>query len=165
MLQKAINNVFLQLTASGGQLTDEQYVHQCQTLTGATIGKHVRHVIELFQSLQNGYEHGIVNYDSRKRDSRIENEKQLALSLLNEIRADLNKKDKDLSLETSYDEDSGEVVFIKTNYNREIVYNLEHAIHHMALIRIGINEVSSVELPENFGVAPSTIRYRQECAQ
>jgi len=165
MLQKAINNVFLQLTASVGQLTDEQYVHQCQTLTGATIGKHVRHVIELFQSLQNGYEHGIVNYDSRKRDSRIENEKQLALSLLNEIRADLNKKDKDLSLETSYDEDSGEVVFIKTNYNREIVYNLEHAIHHMALIRIGINEVSSVELPENFGVAPSTIRYRQECAQ
>ena len=165
MLQKAINNVFLQLTASVGQLTDEQYVHQCQTLTGATIGKHVRHVIELFQSLQNGYEHGIVNYDSRKRDSRIENEKQLALSLLNEIRAGLNKKDKDLSLETSYDEDSGEVVFIKTNYNREIVYNLEHAIHHMALIRIGINEVSSVELPENFGVAPSTIRYRQECAQ
>jgi len=165
MLQKAINNVFLQLTASVGQLTDEQYVHQCQTLTGATIGKHVRHVIELFQSLQNGYEHGIVNYDSRKRDIRIENEKQLALSLLNEIRAGLNKKDKDLSLETSYDEDSGEVVFIKTNYNREIVYNLEHAIHHMALIRIGINEVSSVELPENFGVAPSTIRYRQECAQ
>ena len=165
MLQKAINNVFLQLTASVGQLTDEQYVHQCQTLTGATIGKHVRHVIELFQSLQNGYEHGIVNYDSRKRDIRIENEKQLALSLLNEIRADLNKKDKDLSLETSYDEDSGEVVFIKTNYNREIVYNLEHAIHHMALIRIGINEVSTVELPENFGVAPSTIRYRQECAQ
>jgi len=86
MLQKAINNVFLQLTASVGQLTDEQYVHQCQTLTGATIGKHVRHVIELFQSLQNGYEHGIVNYDSRKRDIRIENEKQLALSLLNEIR-------------------------------------------------------------------------------
>ena len=165
MLQKAINNVFLQLTASVGQLTDEQYVHQCQTLTGATIGKHVRHVIELFQSLQNGYEDGIVNYDSRKRDIRIENEKQLALSLLNEIRAGLNKKDKDLSLETSYDEDSGEVVFIKTNYNREIVYNLEHAIHHMALIRIGINEVSSVELPENFGVAPSTIRYRQECAQ
>ena len=165
MLQKAIHNVFLQLTASVGQLTDEQYVHQCQTLTGATIGKHVRHVIELFQSLQNGYEHGIVNYDSRKRDIRIENEKQLALSLLNEIRADLNKKDKDLSLETSYDEDSGEVVFIKTNYNREIVYNLEHGIHHMALIRIGINEVSSVELPENFGVAPSTIRYRQECAQ
>jgi len=165
MLQKAINNVFLQLTASVGQLTDEQYVHQCQTLTGATIGKHVRHVIELFQSLQNGYEHGIVNYDSRKRDIRIENEKQLAVSLLNEIRAGLNKKDKDLSLETSYDEDSGEVVFIKTNYNREIVYNLEHAIHHMALIRIGINEVSSVELPENFGVAPSTIRYRQECAQ
>lgn len=165
MLQKAINNVFLQLTASLDQLTDEQYVRECQTLSGATIGKHVRHVIELFQSLQIGYEQGIINYDKRKRDTRIEHEKRLALSLLNEIRAGLNKKDKELSLESSYDEDSTEMIFIKTNYNREIVYNLEHTIHHMALIRIGINEVSSIELPENFGVASSTVRYRQECAQ
>ena len=165
MLQKAINNVFLQLTASIGQLTNEQYVHECQTLTGATIGKHVRHVIELFQSLLHGYEDGIINYDRRKRDTRIENEKQFALTLLNEIRTGLDKQDKDLDLETSYDEDSAEVILIKTNYNREIVYNLEHTIHHMALIRIGINEVSSISLPESFGVASSTIRYRQECAR
>ena len=165
MLQNAINNVFLQLTASLEQLNDVQYSMECSTLSNATIGKHVRHVIELFQSLEQGYSTGIVNYDKRKRDTRIETDKEFALSLLSEIRNGLNKVNKDLILESSYDEDSNEVVSIKTNYNREIAYNLEHTIHHMALIRVGINAVSDIQLPENYGVASSTVRHRQECAQ
>jgi len=31
----------------------------------------------------------------------------------------------------------------------------------MALIRVGINEVSAVKVPEEFGVAPSTIKYKR----
>jgi hypothetical protein len=165
MLQNAINNVFLQLTASLEQLNDEQYSMECPTLSNATIGKHLRHVIELFQSLEKGYDTGVVNYDKRKRDTRIETDKEFALSLLSEIHSGLNKYDKDLILESSYDEDSDEVIFIKTNYNREVAYNLEHTIHHMALIRVGINAVSTIQLPENYGVASSTVRHRQECAQ
>ena len=165
MLQNAINNVFLQLTASLEQLNDVQYSMECSILSNATIGKHLRHVIELFQSLEQGYSTGIVNYDKRKRDTRIETDKEFALTLLSEIRNGLNKVNKDLILESSYDEDSNEVVSIKTNYNREIAYNLEHTIHHMALIRVGINAVSDIQLPENYGVASSTVRHRQECAQ
>jgi len=165
MLQNAINNVFLQLTTSLEQLNDVQYSMECSTLSNATIGKHLRHVIELFQSLEQGYSTGIVNYDKRKRDTRIETDKEFALTLLSEIRNGLNKVNKDLILESSYDEDSNEVVSIKTNYNREIAYNLEHTIHHMALIREGINAVSDIQLPENYGVASSTVRHRQECAQ
>jgi len=165
MLQNAINNVFLQLTTSLEQLNDVQYSMECSILSNATIGKHLRHVIELFQSLEQGYSTGIVNYDKRKRDTRIETDKEFALTLLSEIRNGLNKVNKDLILESSYDEDSNEVVSIKTNYNREIAYNLEHTIHHMALIRVGINAVSDIQLPENYGVASSTVRHRQECAQ
>ena len=32
---------------------------------------------------------------------------------------------------------------------RELVYNLEHAIHHTALIRAGINEMVKVKLRKN----------------
>jgi hypothetical protein len=45
------------------------------------------------------------------------------------------------------------------------MYNLEHTIHHMALIRIGISEVSDIRLSENYGVASSTIKHLQSCAQ
>lgn len=165
MLQHAINNVFLQLTASLDQLSDTQYKQECGTLSGASVGKHVRHVVELFQGLQNGYEEGLINYDKRKRDTRIENDRLFALSLIHQVRSNLNKPDKDLLLESCYDECTGEALLIRTNYLREVAYNLEHTIHHMALIRIGINEISTVQLPENYGVASSTVRYRHECAQ
>ncbi|MES1222964.1 MAG: DinB family protein, partial [Bacteroidota bacterium] len=85
--------------------------------------------------------------------------------LLHQIHRNLDRPDKELVLESSYDEDSSDLITIKTNYNREVMYNLEHTIHHMALIRVGINEVSQIQLPENYGVASSTIRYRQTCAQ
>jgi uncharacterized damage-inducible protein DinB len=165
MLQKAIHNVFLQLTASLDQLDAVQYAQECRTLSNASIGKHLRHVIELFQSLEKGYAEGVVNYEKRKRDTRIENDKDFALSLLHEIHNNLDKPDKQLILESSYDEDSDELITISTNYNREVMYNLEHTIHHMALIRVGINEVSEIQLPENYGVASSTVKYRQTCAQ
>jgi hypothetical protein len=35
----------------------------------------------------------------------------------------------------------------------------------MALIRVGINEFGSVELPESYGVAAATVKYRRTCAQ
>jgi hypothetical protein len=33
------------------------------------------------------------------------------------------------------------------------------------LIRVGINEIAEITLPDEFGVATSTIKYRKECAQ
>jgi hypothetical protein len=164
-LQQAVNNVFVQLAATLQQLTESEYAQQCTTLRNNTIGQHVRHIIELFQCLENGYDDGTVNYEKRKRDMLIENDKKIAEKLLNEIYAALNKPNKELMLEACYDDISNEQLTLTTNYYREIAYNLEHTIHHMALIRTGIGEVSNVLVPENFGVAASTIKYRKQCAQ
>jgi len=35
----------------------------------------------------------------------------------------------------------------------------------MALIRVGLKELSEENISENFGVASSTIQYRKQCAQ
>lgn len=165
LLKKPIQNVFVQLTESLKELTDAEYTQPSKTLFNATIGQHVRHIIELFLCLENGYNEGVVNYEKRKRDYRIETDKTVAAQLLKDIYCRLDKPNAELTLEAEDYEDSIAAVSIPSNYYREIAYNLEHTIHHMALIRVGINEVSSVRLPEEFGVAYSTIKFRQQCVQ
>ena len=164
-LQQAVNNVFVQLADTLQQLSQDEYIKPCNTLFNNTIGQHVRHIIELFQCLENGYDDNLVNYEKRKRDIEIETDKDLAGRSLQEIYAKLSRPNKELLLEAAYDEHSQDPITIPTNYYREIAYNLEHTIHHMALIRVGINEVAQIELPEDFGVASSTVKYRKQCAQ
>ena len=164
-LQQAVNNVFVQLAESLQQISQQEYSKPCKTLFSNTIGQHVRHVIELFQCLDKGYEQGVVNYEKRKRDQAIETDKELASRLLLEIYSGLDKSNKELTLEATYDDHSTEPIVISTNYFREIAYNLEHTIHHMALIRVGLTEVASITLPDDFGVASSTVKYKKQCAQ
>src|SRR5216110_514304 len=98
-LQQAVNTIFVQLSGTLSQLSPPQYSQPCTTLFNNTIGQHVRHIIELFQCLENGYESGIVNYEKRKRDELIETDKELAGSLLIELHRVLNKPNKLLTLE------------------------------------------------------------------
>lgn len=161
----AIKNVFVQLNETLDKLNPDQYTQPSKALFNATIGQHVRHIVELFQCLEKGYENGIVNYEQRKRDKNIETDKQLAIQLLHEISSRLIREDKIIQLEMSYDDVSNETVVVNSNYYREVVYNLEHTVHHMALIRVGVSEVSDLILPDSFGVASSTMKHRDTCAQ
>ena len=165
LLQKAVNNVFVQLSDSLDLLTEEQYTRSCANLSGNSIGQHVRHIIEMFQCLDEGYENGTVDYEKRKRDKQIENNKTVAVDLLRYILLRLNRKNKSVSLLTYYDDLQPEPESMESNYFREIAYNLELTIHHMALIRIGIREVGDVPLEDSYGVAYSTVKYRQKCAR
>jgi hypothetical protein len=164
-LQDAVNDVFVQLSTSLEQLTTEQYQAPCSNLSNNSIGQHVRHIIEMFQCLQDGYPTGKVNYEKRKRDIRIETDKVFALDLLKQIHQNLQVSNKEILLEASFDDTSNENLAITTNFNREVLYNLEHTIHHMALIRVGILQLTTIKLPESFGVAASTIKYKKACAQ
>jgi len=165
ILKQSIQHVFIQISHALDQLSEAEYVQPSRILFNATIGQHVRHIIELFQCLHNGYNEGVLNYEKRKRDYRIETDKEFAAFLLRKIFRNLDKPNKRMVLVAEDYDEAVEAVEIPSNYFREIAYNLEHTIHHMALIRVGINEVSSVVLPDEFGVAYSTIKFRLQCAQ
>ena len=164
-LKEAVKNVFEQIGQVLHNLSDEEYAKPGSILFNATIGQHVRNVIELFIELNKGYESGIVNYEKRKRDYKIETDKHIAASLLNDILSTIEKKDKQLILESGFDSNTEDLIEMHTNYYRELAYNIEHSIHHMALIRIGVNELSSVTVDNNFGVAAATVKYRKACVQ
>lgn len=163
-ISNAITNVVSDLQQLLLQLTNEQYTAPSRFLSGATTGQHTRHIIELFRCLFAGYETGLVNYDRRKRDMETECSREKAQQLLAEVASSATWTDRLLVLETGINGD-GKVVTIPTSFARELLYNLEHTVHHMALIRVGIMELTDISLPVNFGVAQSTIQYRKACAQ
>ncbi|MBS1687371.1 MAG: DinB family protein [Bacteroidetes bacterium] len=160
-LKQPIENTLLELEAVLLQIDGKVYTTPAARLFGATIGQHVRHIVELFQCLEAGYETGAVNYDKRKRNLRIETDVLFAIQLMHEVTAGIKACDKDMTLYAGIDTEGA----IHTNYLRELYYNLEHTIHHMALIRVGIGELSTLQVSANFGLAPSTIQYRKACAQ
>ncbi|WP_298394275.1 DinB family protein [Flavobacterium sp.] len=162
MLIPSVKNTLNELDDLLSQLTNEDYTCQCQDLSNATIGEHTRHIIELFQCLENQYESGIVNYDSRKRDYAIQTCTQTAKTAIQGIIDTLDKPNKNIILHQIID---GETIEIESNYNRELLYNLEHCIHHQALIKVAVLQNDAITIDANFGVARSTIEYRKQCAQ
>jgi hypothetical protein len=164
-LQKAVYNVLLQLTGSLEQLNDVQYNHGCDQLSGNTVGQHVRHIIEMFQCLESGYQTGLIDYEKRERSRQLETDRLFAISVLHKISLQIQRDNKMLDLLISYENPTTNGERIETNYFREIAYNLEHAIHHMALIRIGLREIGGIFVDDSFGVAASTLKFRKQCVQ
>ncbi len=101
-------------------------------------------------------------YDDRKRDNKTEINRQHATALLRLISSRIENENRDMIIHTSV---AGKTFSVSTNYHREILYNAEHTVQHMALIRVAIQFASDVVLPPDFGVASSTIKYRKQCVQ
>ena len=169
-IKKACYNILDQVGAVIEQISDSDFVKPVQAFNGATIGQHFRHSIEFFQCLMNGYAEGNVSYDKRNHDKDIESNKLLALDALNKSKLFIEHCDtgKILDLQVSYDHDgdSDSDITVISNMAREITYNIEHIVHHMALVKIGIKEVCPyVVLPAEFGIAVSTIKYHKSQAE
>ncbi len=159
-------NLFLQLRSMLDELTPEEFATPSLQLSGSTVGQHTRHIIELFLELNKGYKHGVVNYEKRQRDYRLETDKGFANELLDDILKQFLKPDKALLLDTDLSTDSTGLFTIPTSYYRELIFNIEHTVHHMALIKVALQEITDIEIPKSFGVAVSTIKYnRSLCAQ
>lgn len=157
--------VLTQLADAIGQISEADFRKPSPALSNATLGQHLRHTLEFFVCLEQGYESGVVNYDKRQHDKAIENDKFVALGTINRVLDFVNQKpaDKRMVLEVGYLEDSEACVPVETNFMRELTYNIEHAVHHMAIMKIGIREVApNTVIPKSFGVAVSTLRYREE---
>jgi len=162
MLIPSINNSLNELVALLDQLSDNEYTKQCPQLSNATIGEHTRHIIEMFQCLENSYDSGLVNYDKRERNTVIQTSTEFAIKSIAAIQNNLEKENKKIELQEIID---GEEIRIDSNYNRELLYNLEHCIHHQALIKVAILQCENVQIDADFGVARSTIEYRSKCVQ
>ena len=137
------------------KLNDVQYSQKIAHLGNASIGGHTRHIIELLLCATDGFSTGEVDYINRKRNMELENSRMIAQNSIQSILVKISKTDKKLELII----EDGENV-VNTTYYREIVYNTEHTIHHLALIKVALIEMNLDLVDENFGMAYSTIRFK-----
>lgn len=158
--------IFLQLTQQLGYLSnlllllnDEQYNHKIEYLGNATIGGHTRHIIELLQCAINGYNIDEVDYFNRTRNLALEEDRLMAQETLQELTDSVRFPDKKLNMRIEMP-DGSDKSFVSTTYFREIVYNTEHAIHHLALIKVALMAMKLNVTDKDFGMAYSTIKYK-----
>ena len=147
-IKRSLQATLTQLQDVLSELSNEEYGKPLEILSNASIGQHTRHIIEFFQTLTESYDAGIVNCELAQRE-------------LSTIMDAISRKDKELLLVGTYASDTAEEFSVRSTYYRELIYNLEHAVHHMAMIKIGIRASTHVKVPADFGVASATILYKK----
>ncbi|MBX2900515.1 MAG: hypothetical protein KF775_12740 [Cyclobacteriaceae bacterium] len=153
-----------QLKNSIIKLTVNQFSQSLNLLSGASIGAHVRHILEFYICLLRA-KNQMVSYDVRERNRKLETDLSYALYVIDELNVKIKSLTQDyaLTLHSTLSINSDEPDSFSTTFYRELVYCLEHSIHHQALIKIGFKELKEESMiAENFGVAPSTIRFNHK---
>jgi hypothetical protein len=165
-LHEGIVEVLRQGESLLDSLGDEDYTRKLPAVFSSTIGGHYRHCLDHFQSLLDGLDADEVNYDHRKRDSRIENDRSFALLETRRILSACQSIPEtflgcpiNVRSKVNYEIDAAPL--IASTVGREFMYAVAHAIHHYALIAV-MCELMKMPLPAGFGVAPSTLKYHAE---
>jgi uncharacterized damage-inducible protein DinB len=144
------------------------YSQRVPAVFNASMGGHYRHCLDHFASWLLGLDADEVDYDHRKRDPRVEAQPDFALALTSQMRAALEALTPETlcasvqaRCEVSYAH--GDSPVTNSTLGRELAYCIAHAIHHYALIAV-MARLMEIKLPENFGVAPSTVAHAKKAA-
>ncbi len=145
-----------------GQLDDQDLAAPRSLIFGASIGQHVRHILEYYALLLTQCSMGRINYDLRERDRRIETEVDHARGAVVRCLDQLLgiSGDRTLSLESELPE-GGATVSQSSSLLRELTYVADHCVHHLAMVRIVVQqELPFVAFPDGLGVAAATRNHR-----
>jgi hypothetical protein len=143
----------------------------CDADTGGTaylhLGPHLRHCLDHMTALLRGLNDGIVDYDARDRDPRIERDPDRFLAALDDAQAGLTRlAGHDLSRPVEVLQmpaPDAPVTRVASTLSRELVFLSSHTIHHLALM-IQLARSMGLEIPEDLGVAFSTAAHRASVA-
>ena len=138
---------------------DETYLWKPDGGVSGSIGAHVRHVLDHVRVLVDRPAHRTVTYDRRQRDTTIEHSRADAIQALRRmvyrLRASTDAPHDEMLVLEALVERGRPPVAVTTSLARELVFALQHTIHHQAIIAVLLHEVG-VSTPAQFGYAPST---------
>jgi uncharacterized damage-inducible protein DinB len=141
------------------------YQQAIDIFDGSTVGKHFRHILDFYFCLIKGFNQGKIDYSDRSRNPRIEVEPQTAADHFSNALNQLHELTLDMPIIVMSDfSTSNEVerVSYTSTIGREMAFIHDHAVHHLAIIKMGIKRINpNFKLGAHFGVAPSTIKFVQ----
>lgn len=144
-------------------LDDEGYTTPEPMAMNASIGGHLRHVLEHIEPILDTPAAGLLDYDARPRDRDIEGSRACALARIEALQAALHAMPREwemdaLRLRNRVAENEAAVTIASSSRARELIYAIAHTVHHYAIIRI-ICSLRGIVLPDSFGYAPSTLHH------
>jgi uncharacterized damage-inducible protein DinB len=152
-------------------ISDENYTHASPPMYTSGVGGHLRHCLDHYFGLLAGIDGQKVDYDARQRDAEIETCRNRAIECTEQLIEDLKQLPAEalgIGLECKMDcGGDGEVICSDSSVRREMQFLVSHTVHHYALIAMILRH-QGIEPPADFGVAPSTVRFREsqlKCAQ
>ncbi|MFT7053164.1 MAG: hypothetical protein ACJAU1_000716 [Psychromonas sp.] len=149
------------VVASGGERYNQPSLH-----SESGIGKHVRHILDHFLALQQGVVNGNIDYNSRHRDSEIENDAELALQLIKQLIAWFNQphaelKERAVKVESEISLKQQQNMLFDSSLSRELCYLINHTVHHVAYAKLVAKELN-ILVDEVIGIAPGTATYLRQ---
>jgi uncharacterized damage-inducible protein DinB len=139
--------------------SDETYAWKPSGGVSGSVGAHVRHVLDHVKALVERPRQNPMTYDRRVRDTAVEQRRLSGIEALRRARQHLATLadapcDEPVVLEAVVEYGQPPIA-VPTSLAREVVFALQHTIHHQAIIAVLLQQVG-VQVPARFGYAPAT---------
>ncbi len=131
-MKKTANENLMQIRELLKSIEKDDYTRKTEILSDASIGQHIRHILEFYILLVSGSFSGIISYDKRERDMRIETNPDFAIETINRLMKGMETLDVDflLKLEGDFTSDGSSKKNIQSSVGRELAYCIEHSIRN-----------------------------------
>jgi len=141
------------------RIHDDVYARPARQLGLQAAGSHLRHALEFYACFDQGLPVGRIDYDARPREAELETQRPTAIARIEAVIASLSAYEvSELQTLEIHQDDSDPARWTTSTVGRELQFLAAHLVHHLALVAVILRH-HGVDVPERFGVAPSTLVY------
>ncbi len=163
MIRTALSQALTQCTAILNELEKLPRSLADSLFIEANVGRHMRHVLDHVLALKEACTTELVDYDKRHRGNAVETDRLLASQQFSVLNLWLQTEDLDdraLIVASEIDGEKSHRMRFESNLNREILYIINHTIHHAAHIKLALSNFG-IALPDHIGIAPGTASFNR----
>ncbi|SBS34929.1 hypothetical protein MSP8886_03214 [Marinomonas spartinae] len=144
-------------------ISNKEYQLAAPPYVTSSIGKHFRHLLDLFYAIYSKKD--VIDYNLRRRDSVVETSRIVALEEIEALIAWLDNLDehqlgRKVLVSTEVCLNSTQVCVVSSTFERELSFVALHATHHYAMANVIVRSLKiNIRANDTFGCAPTTISY------